>query len=178
MSTQMLLKEETSEVDSRPLWHKRRFLLPATAVLAFALGAMGDGDQAIEDRAQQAEARVTQLEASLDAAQARAELAEDELARLPQERETAVAPAPRSVTAPTPAVAPPPAPAPAPAPAVPAPAPAPEPKPHGCDPNYSPCIPPGPPDLDCADIDGPVQVIGSDPHRLDRDGDGVGCESS
>lgn len=50
-----------------------------------------------------------------------------------------------------------------------------------CDPNYSGgCVPPYPPDLDCADIRAlgiaPVRVIGSDPHRLDGDGDGYGCE--
>jgi hypothetical protein len=47
----------------------------------------------------------------------------------------------------------------------------------GCDPNYLPCIPPPPPDLDCSDIKVAVRVIGGDPHKLDRDGDGVGCES-
>ncbi len=31
-------------------------------------------------------------------------------------------------------------------------------------------------DLDCADIGHPVAVSGPDPHGLDRDGDGVGCE--
>lgn len=47
-----------------------------------------------------------------------------------------------------------------------------------CDPNYDRCIPPYPPDLDCADIGFSVRVIGpSDPHRLDGDGDGIGCES-
>lgn len=50
-----------------------------------------------------------------------------------------------------------------------------------CDPNYSSgCVPPFPPDLDCADIRAlgiaPVRVVGSDPHRLDGDGDGLGCE--
>ena len=45
-----------------------------------------------------------------------------------------------------------------------------------CAPGYSPCIPPYPPDLDCPDIGHPVQVSGSDPHGLDRDGDGVACE--
>lgn len=50
-----------------------------------------------------------------------------------------------------------------------------------CDPNYAGgCVPPYPPDLDCADIRAlgiaPVRVIGSDPHRLDGDGDGFGCE--
>jgi micrococcal nuclease len=56
------------------------------------------------------------------------------------------------------------------------------PAPNGrCDPNYSGgCVPPPPPDLDCADIRAlgiaPVRVIGSDPHRLDGDDDGLGCE--
>ncbi len=50
-----------------------------------------------------------------------------------------------------------------------------------CDPNYAGgCVPPPPPDLDCADIRAlgiaPVRVIGSDPHRLDGDNDGLGCE--
>ena len=50
-----------------------------------------------------------------------------------------------------------------------------------CDPNYSGgCVPPSPPDLDCADIRAlgiaPVRVVGSDPHRLDGDGDRIGCE--
>ena len=31
-------------------------------------------------------------------------------------------------------------------------------------------------DLDCPDVGHPVSVPGADPHRLDRDGDGVGCE--
>jgi len=47
----------------------------------------------------------------------------------------------------------------------------------GCDPNYIPCIPPYPPDLNCPDIGMRVQVIGSDPHGLVRDRDGWGCES-
>jgi endonuclease YncB( thermonuclease family) len=59
--------------------------------------------------------------------------------------------------------------------------PATKPAPSGkCDPSYSPCVPPPPPDLDCADIRAmgiaPVRVTGSDPHRLDGDGDGWGCE--
>jgi micrococcal nuclease len=53
--------------------------------------------------------------------------------------------------------------------------------PGHCDPNYAGgCVPPPPPDLDCADIRAlgiaPVRVVGSDPHRLDGDGDGWGCE--
>jgi Flp pilus assembly pilin Flp len=49
-----------------------------------------------------------------------------------------------------------------------------------CDPNYSgACVPPYPPDLDCADVRRlglqRVRVTGSDPHQLDRDGDGVVC---
>lgn len=51
----------------------------------------------------------------------------------------------------------------------------------GCDPSYvGACIPPPPPDLDCADIEAmgiaPVRVVGEDPHRLDGDHDGLGCE--
>lgn len=46
----------------------------------------------------------------------------------------------------------------------------------GCAPGYSPCIPPYPPDLDCADVGGPITVTGSDPHGLDADNDGIGCE--
>lgn len=49
----------------------------------------------------------------------------------------------------------------------------------GCDPSYpSVCIPPSPPDLDCADV--PYRrfaVVGADPHRFDSDRDGIGCES-
>ncbi len=32
-------------------------------------------------------------------------------------------------------------------------------------------------DLDCADIGRPVRVGPDDPHHLDADGDGIGCES-
>ncbi len=46
-----------------------------------------------------------------------------------------------------------------------------------CNPNYSPCVPNVPYDLDCKDIGVRVQVIGGDPYRLDGDGDGIGCES-
>lgn len=45
-----------------------------------------------------------------------------------------------------------------------------------CDPNYSGCVPPYPPDIDCDEISGSVAVYGSDPHGLDADGDGSGCE--
>lgn len=45
-----------------------------------------------------------------------------------------------------------------------------------CAPGYQPCVPPFPPDVDCADVDGPVRVTGPDPHGLDADGDGWGCE--
>jgi endonuclease YncB( thermonuclease family) len=45
-----------------------------------------------------------------------------------------------------------------------------------CMAGYSPCLPiTG--DLDCGDINGPVKVTGSDPYRLDADGDGIGCDS-
>lgn len=45
-----------------------------------------------------------------------------------------------------------------------------------CDPNYSGCVPVFPPDVNCPDVDGPVDVTGEDVHGLDREGDGVGCE--
>ena len=47
-----------------------------------------------------------------------------------------------------------------------------------CHPSYSPCVPNSASDLDCADVGHPVSVPGSDPYRLDGDGDGSGCESS
>jgi endonuclease YncB( thermonuclease family) len=51
-----------------------------------------------------------------------------------------------------------------------------------CDPNYSgACVPAYPPDLDCDHLRAlglalPVRVVGSDRHRLDGDGDRLGCE--
>jgi micrococcal nuclease len=52
-------------------------------------------------------------------------------------------------------------------------------KPRGaCDPSYPDfCIPPPPPDLDCADIRRSFRVRPPDPHRFDGEGDGIGCES-
>lgn len=50
---------------------------------------------------------------------------------------------------------------------------------QGCEPGYDPCLPITS-DLDCADVEAlglaPVHVSGSDPYRLDGDGDGTGCE--
>jgi micrococcal nuclease len=48
----------------------------------------------------------------------------------------------------------------------------------GCDPSYpTVCIPPPPPDLDCAEVPfSEFAVRGNDPHGFDGDGDGVGCE--
>jgi hypothetical protein len=48
-----------------------------------------------------------------------------------------------------------------------------------CDPSYPDvCIAPAPPDLNCGDIPyKDVKVEGDDPHQLDREGDGVACES-
>jgi micrococcal nuclease len=47
-----------------------------------------------------------------------------------------------------------------------------------CDPSYPDvCIPPPPPDLDCADIPYKnFRVVGADPHHFDGDHDGLGCE--
>jgi endonuclease YncB( thermonuclease family) len=38
--------------------------------------------------------------------------------------------------------------------------------------------PQGGPDMDCSDFSGPVDTSGGDPHGLDRDGDGIGCEAN
>ncbi len=48
-----------------------------------------------------------------------------------------------------------------------------------CSPSYpTVCIPPPPPDLDCGDIPYKrFKVLPPDPHDLDHDGDGIGCES-
>ena len=48
-----------------------------------------------------------------------------------------------------------------------------------CDPSYpGVCIPPYPPDLDCADVPyTDFTVRPPDPHGFDGDGDGYGCES-
>jgi len=47
-----------------------------------------------------------------------------------------------------------------------------------CDSSYPDvCIPVYPPDLDCGEIRySNFRVVGSDPHGLDRDNDGIGCE--
>jgi hypothetical protein len=55
-----------------------------------------------------------------------------------------------------------------------------------CDPNYEgACLDPTASDYDCAGgsgdgpkyVQGPIQVVGDDHFDLDRDGDGVACES-
>ena len=49
-----------------------------------------------------------------------------------------------------------------------------------CDPNYQGCLPPYPPDIDCSEVKkmglAPIRVIGIDVHKLDGDGDGIGCD--
>ena len=59
-----------------------------------------------------------------------------------------------------------------------------EPPAEECDPNYSGCLDPNAVDYDCAggSGDGPlytgtVEVLGVDHYGLDRDGDGIGCDS-
>ena len=54
-----------------------------------------------------------------------------------------------------------------------------------CDPNYSGACVPIASDVDCAGgsgdgpayVQGPVRVVGTDIYGLDRDGDGIGCDS-
>jgi hypothetical protein len=82
-------------------------------------------------------------------------------------------------TAPPTTAPPPPPPPPTTAP----PPPPPPPPASDCNPNYSGCVP-NDSDVDCAGgsgngpsyVSGPVNVIGSDPYDLDRDGDGLACE--
>jgi hypothetical protein len=81
----------------------------------------------------------------------------------------------------------PPAPVPAPAPTPdPTPVPTPEPTPvQECHPSYAgACLDPYSADYDCAggsgdgpDYTGTVSVVGDDPFDLDRDGDGVACDT-
>jgi hypothetical protein len=54
-----------------------------------------------------------------------------------------------------------------------------EPAPSDCHPSYPDiCIPPPPPDLDCRDVpDTYFTVLPPDPHRFDRDKNGLGCET-
>jgi hypothetical protein len=49
----------------------------------------------------------------------------------------------------------------------------------GCDSSYPDmCISSPPPDLDCGDIsEKNFRVLYPDPHKFDREGDGIGCES-
>ncbi len=77
---------------------------------------------------------------------------------------------------PTPTIAPTPAPIPTAVPTA---------EPVACDPSYPDvCLPRGAADYDCSGgsgngpnyIGGPVRVLPPDPHGLDRDRDGVGCE--
>jgi hypothetical protein len=70
---------------------------------------------------------------------------------------------------------------------VPAPEPAPEPEPanDGCDSNYADACVPIASDVDCAGgsgngpayVEGPVRIVGTDIYDLDRDGDGIACDS-
>jgi hypothetical protein len=66
------------------------------------------------------------------------------------------------------------------------PEPTPEPRPEApCDPNYAgACLDPNSADYDCEggsgdgpDYTGTVRVIGGDPYDLDRDGDGIACDT-
>lgn len=45
-----------------------------------------------------------------------------------------------------------------------------------CSPNYQPCLPVTD-DLNCSDVEYQVRVVGADEYNLDRDGNGIGCES-
>lgn len=96
---------------------------------------------------------------------------------------------PPTTTAPpsTPALVPTSLPAPPPPPPPPATTPNVPPQPattqppqRGCHPSYPTlCLPPAPPDLNCDDVDAKnFRVVPPDPHGLDRDNDGIGCETN
>jgi hypothetical protein len=57
--------------------------------------------------------------------------------------------------------------------------PPPQPTPPACHPSYPDfCIPPPPPDLNCEDIPrNNFTVLSPDPHQLDGNEDGIGCEA-
>jgi hypothetical protein len=74
----------------------------------------------------------------------------------------------------------------------PKPKPKPQPEPRStspttsnCDPNYAGACVPIASDVDCAGgsgngpeyVQGPVRVVGTDIYDLDRDGDGIGCDT-
>jgi hypothetical protein len=95
---------------------------------------------------------------------------------------TSTVPPTTTTVAPPTTQAPPPPPTAPPPPAVPAPTIAPQPL-AGCHPSYTPCVPYAP-DVDCLGgsgngpaYTGPVQVVGPDDYDLDRDSDGLGCET-
>jgi hypothetical protein len=46
-----------------------------------------------------------------------------------------------------------------------------------CEPGYTPCVPVTR-DLDCDTLGFPVEITGQDVYGLDRDGDGIGCETN
>ncbi|WP_344086561.1 hypothetical protein [Luedemannella helvata] len=93
----------------------------------------------------------------------------------PAVRKTPVKPSPTTTAPRTTKASPKPKPKPAPTSRKPA---------SNCNPNYSPCVPNDPVDVDCAGgsgngpsyVQGPVRVIGYDVYDLDRDGDGVACD--
>jgi micrococcal nuclease len=87
---------------------------------------------------------------------------------------------PAAAATPNPTAPPTPKPTPKPTPRpTPKPTPKPTKKPSSCHPSYTPCLPIVA-DLDCPDVramgKAPVEVIGPDDYRLDRDHDGLGCE--
>ena len=94
---------------------------------------------------------------------------------------TTTAPSPTPALVPTSLPAPPPPPPPpATTPKVPPQQATTQPPQRNCHPSYPTlCLPPAPPDLDCGDVDAKdFSVLPPDPHGLDGDKDGIGCETS
>lgn len=184
----------------RPWWKKKRFLFPAGTVLLLTPLLSATPSEAPQER-------TIDLAAAKDEAPLETTTSEVITRTEPTTAPPATAPPttatpttlPPTTAAPTPAAptttarptttAPPPTQPPT--TAAPRPASPPTPPPttaaavqtQQCTPGYDPCIPPGS-DVDCEGgqgngprYTGRVTVSGSDPYDLDRDGDGVGCES-
>jgi TolA-binding protein len=168
----------------------RQWLVPVVVgLVAFLLGlGAGQSDpttseeyQALQQQLNEAEERADQAEASIDDGRGAAADAQEQLeqqqaeleqrqAQLEQQqaalakRETDLTAREEAVTTAEEEAA---------ANEASAPEPEPQPEPQGTEPWNMPG-----PDLDCADIGHPVTITGTDYHDLDRDGDGIACESS
>jgi len=154
--------------DGSGTWPKRKFGIALTVVV-LSVSLTGLSGCEVEDASNQGRTKAQKQAAKLkrELAQAKVERLRD-LARAKRRAKAAAQRAYEQAQAAV--VEPEPVPA--------------EPSVSDCDPNYSgACLDPSAYDYDCegGSGDGPeytgyVQVVGDDPHDLDSDGDGTGCE--